>query len=62
MALSPHIDAVACGHAGYDLDVLREGAAVFTALYHDHIAFGGVDCLPASPRAAAIRATSARWL
>jgi len=38
MALSPHIDAVACGHAGYDLDVLREGAAVFTALYHDHIA------------------------
>ena len=38
MALSPHLDAVACGHSGYDLDVLREGAAVFTALSHDHIA------------------------
>ena len=38
MALSPHIDAVACGHSGHDLDVLREGAAVFTALSHDHIA------------------------
>jgi iron-sulfur cluster repair protein YtfE (RIC family) len=38
MALSPHIDAVACGHAGFDLDVLREGAAVFTALSHAHIA------------------------
>ena len=38
LALSPHIDAVASGHAGYDLDELREGAAVFTALSHDHIA------------------------
>ena len=38
MALSPHIDAVARGHSGFDLDVLREGAAVFTALSHDHIA------------------------
>jgi hemerythrin-like domain-containing protein len=38
MELSPHVDAVACGHAGYDLDVMREAAAVFTALSHDHIA------------------------
>lgn len=38
MLLSPHIDAVACGHTGYDLDLLREGAAVFTALSHDHMA------------------------
>ena len=38
MELSPHIEAVAGGQIGYDLDVLREGAAVFTALSHDHIA------------------------
>jgi len=36
--LSPHIEAVAWGHSGFDLDALREGAAVFTALSHDHIA------------------------
>ena len=38
MELSPHVDAVACGHHWYDLDVMREGAAIFTALSHDHIA------------------------
>ena len=38
LALSPHLAAVAEGHAGYDLDVLRDGAAVFTALSHDPIA------------------------
>jgi hemerythrin-like domain-containing protein len=37
-ALSPHLAAVANGHTGYDLDLLRDGAAVFTALSHDHIA------------------------
>jgi hemerythrin-like domain-containing protein len=36
--LSPQLEAVANGHAGFDLDALREGAGVFTALSHDHIA------------------------
>ena len=38
MELSPQIDAIACGHPWYDLDMLREGVAVFTALSQDHIA------------------------
>jgi hemerythrin-like domain-containing protein len=36
--LSPQLEAVAHGHAGFDLDALREGAAIFIALSHDHIA------------------------
>ena len=36
--LSPHIAAVANGQIGYDLDLLRDGAATFTALSHDHMA------------------------
>ncbi|MEP7118290.1 MAG: hemerythrin domain-containing protein [Acidobacteriota bacterium] len=38
LELSPHLNAVASGQSGYDLDVLRESAEVFTALSHDHIA------------------------
>jgi hemerythrin-like domain-containing protein len=38
MELAPRLEAVASGQTGYDLDLLREGAAVFTALSHDHIA------------------------
>ena len=38
MELSPMLDAVAAGQSWYDLDALREGAEVFTALSHDHIA------------------------
>lgn len=38
MELSPHLDAVACGQSWCDVDLLREGAKVFTALSHDHIA------------------------
>lgn len=38
MEISPHIAAVAHGHIGYDLDLLRAGAATFTALSHDHMA------------------------
>ena len=38
LELQPHIDAVACGQSWYDLAVLRDGVAVFTALSHDHIA------------------------
>jgi hemerythrin-like domain-containing protein len=37
MELSPQVDAVACGLNWYDLDVLREGVEVFTALSRDHI-------------------------
>jgi len=38
MEISPHVDAIACGQSWYDLDVLREGAAIFAALSRDHIA------------------------
>jgi hemerythrin-like domain-containing protein len=38
MELSPHLAAIAAGQGWYDLHFLREGAAVFTALLHDHIA------------------------
>jgi iron-sulfur cluster repair protein YtfE (RIC family) len=38
MEISPHLEALARGHAGYDVDVLREAATVFTALSHEHIA------------------------
>lgn len=38
LALSPHVAAVAGGQSWYDLDLMRDAAAVFTALLHDHIA------------------------
>jgi hemerythrin-like domain-containing protein len=36
--LSPAIAAVADNRGGYDLEALREGVEIFTALSHDHIA------------------------
>ena len=36
--LSPHVQAVAWGYNGYDIDVLREGATIFAALLRDHVA------------------------
>jgi hemerythrin-like domain-containing protein len=36
--LGPQLDAVAGGQSWTDVDVLREGAEVFAALLHDHIA------------------------
>lgn len=38
MELSPHLDAIAGGQSWYDVDLLREGSEVFTALSRDHIA------------------------
>jgi hemerythrin-like domain-containing protein len=38
LELSPHLDAVAAGQSWYDLDLLREGADLFIALSHEHIA------------------------
>jgi len=38
MELSPQLDAVACGLSWYDVDILREGAEIYIALAHDHIA------------------------
>ena len=38
MELSPHLDAIAGGQSWYDVDLLREGTEVFTALSRDHIA------------------------
>ncbi|MEO8081923.1 MAG: hemerythrin domain-containing protein [Caldimonas sp.] len=37
MEISPHLDAVACGQSWYDIDVLREGVAIFAGLSRDHI-------------------------
>lgn len=37
MEISPQVDAVACGLSWFDLDVLREGVEIFTALSRDHI-------------------------
>ena len=38
MELSPQIDAIAGGQGWVDMDILREGVDVFTALSHEHIA------------------------
>jgi len=35
--LAPHVQAIAAGFDWYDIDVLREGVAVFAALSRDHI-------------------------
>ena len=37
MEISPQVDAVACGLNWFDLDVLREGVEIFTALSRDHV-------------------------
>lgn len=36
--LAPHLDAIAHGQSWFDLDVLREGAGIFTSLCHAHVA------------------------
>jgi hemerythrin-like domain-containing protein len=38
MELQPHVASIAGGRSGYALEVLREGAAVFSALLHEHVA------------------------
>lgn len=38
MELSAHLEAVASGRSWCDLELLREGADIFSALLHDHIA------------------------
>lgn len=38
MELSPQLEAIAAGQTSYDIDALTEGAQVFIALSHDHIA------------------------
>jgi iron-sulfur cluster repair protein YtfE (RIC family) len=38
LELAPQVDAVACGQAWYELDVLREGVEIFVALSRDHMA------------------------
>lgn len=38
MVLAPHLAAIAAGQSWCELDVLRDGVAVFSALLHDHIA------------------------
>jgi len=38
LELSAHLEAAAAGHTGWDSALVREGSAVFVALYHDHLA------------------------
>jgi hemerythrin-like domain-containing protein len=38
LALEPQLQAVAQGYNWYDIDTLRHAVAVFTTLYHEHIA------------------------
>ena len=38
MELGPHVEAIANGYGGYDMDTLRQGVEVFAALQRDHIA------------------------
>jgi iron-sulfur cluster repair protein YtfE (RIC family) len=38
MALSPHLAAIAAGQSWWEIESLRDGAAVFGALLRDHIA------------------------
>ena len=38
LARAPQLQAAAEGDSGYELDGLRQDAAVFTALYQEHIA------------------------
>ena len=38
MELSPQLEAIAGGQTSYDIDALADGAQVFIALSHDHIA------------------------
>jgi hemerythrin-like domain-containing protein len=38
MELAPQLEAIAAGQTGYDIEALAEGAQVFIALSHDHIA------------------------
>ena len=38
LELAPQLQAVAEGYSWYELDGLRQGVAVFTALYQEHIA------------------------
>jgi hemerythrin-like domain-containing protein len=38
MEISPQIDAIANGQSWCDIDILREGVEIFTALSHEHVA------------------------
>lgn len=37
MELAPHLQAIASGYTGWDIDLLREGTVIFSELYRDHI-------------------------
>lgn len=48
--LSPQLESLAEGLGGLDVDLLREGVEIFTALYHDHIALEESVIYPAARR------------
>lgn len=50
LALAPQLQAVAEGCSGYETEALRHGVAVFTALYHEHIALEESLVYPAARR------------
>ncbi len=50
LELAPQLRAVANGQSWYDIDALRSGVPVFTALYREHIALEETVVYPASRR------------
>ena len=56
--LAPQLQAVAQGYSWYDLDSLRLGVSIFTALHHDHLGLEESVVYPAARRHAAAQAQS----
>lgn len=51
LELAPQLQAVAEGYSWYEIDALRHGVEVFTALYHEHIALEESLIYPEAQRA-----------
>lgn len=49
-AIQPHLESVAAGYAGYDLDMLNHALPVFAQLYREHIALEEQMIYPESRR------------
>ena len=58
LELGPQLDTLAAGYSGCDLDQLRQGVAVFAALYQEHIALEEGVVFPAARRVLAARMPS----
>lgn len=58
LELAPQLQAVGEGYSWYEIDGLRHGVGVFTALYHEHIALEESMIYPAARREADARAAA----